>query len=82
MRKKGQKKSTTDDGSSVLTNKRTLKSTFNCGTDLELILKVIRGGEPGVTPENSTMGQAVVFNFRMGQTLNQTLMPSGAISSN
>ena len=58
------------------------RKKFNWGTDQELILKVIRGGEPGVTPENRTMGQAVVFNFRMGQKLNQTLMPSEAVSSN
>ena len=58
------------------------RKKFNWGTDQELTLKVIRGGEPGVTPENSTMGQAVVFNFRMGQTLNQTLISSGALSIN
>ena len=40
---KEQKKSTTDDGSSVLPNKRTLKSTFNCGTDQQLNKSYSRG---------------------------------------
>ena len=58
------------------------RKKFNWGTDQELILKVIRGGEPGTTPENRTMGHAVVFNFRMGQKLIQTLISSGALNIN
>ena len=35
------------------------------------LIKVIREGTQIMTPEIRTMGQAVVFNFRMGQKLTQ-----------
>ena len=45
------------------------------------LIKVIRVGTQIMTPEIRTMGQAVVFNFRMGQKLTQIFkIPSGALS--